>query len=498
MSNHALANVSGTISERLPLWPLGIVLGLLFGISIGLEPLISIGVLAGLVAAFVAVWRPFIGFLLVVAVLPADISGTIGGTGGLALLSITKILGALALGTALLDHLIQQRAVPWLRWFTPQSYLSLAFWMIYVLSSLAHPSEESGKELVRLTIILFFVFVTIYFIDSHQRLQAMVLTLIVAATSIALHSLGQRFLGGAQHSLNWEAQAGAVLDVGEQTVGQMLRTTGTFSHPGWLGLYLSLTFALTLWLIATHVSLGIRLLAGGAALVQVFGILSTYSRMSYLGVALAVFMFAVRRRIGIAVIVIGMSAGIALYPALPNDFRTRIESIYRYRESSSNLTRIGQQLAAWEMIKANPVLGVGPGNFENKVLDYDRFVGEPFRVQDIGAHNIYAEVAAETGLVGVLLLTLLLVWSWISTECRRREFRRRSDFSSAVLWECLGIALAVFAMSGLFVHAQYRKEWWLVVAITAAGISLQSRVSSKPTSAQENRDVAPAHPALSA
>jgi O-antigen ligase len=297
---------------------------------------------------------------------------------------------------------------------------------------------------------------------------------------VSIASIAQRYLGSAVVSEQWKAQAGAVRDVSEEQLGEILRTTGTFSHPAWLGLFLSVTIPLTLYTWATARRYSLALLALGFVVIEVLGVFSTYSRMAYIGAALGIALFMVRRRFGPLLLGLAATGAVVLFPVLPEDFQVRARSILDYDESSSSLTRIGQQIAGWRLILAHPLFGVGPGNFEDEVIQYRSGIGAPFRVEPIGAHNLYVEVAAELGLVGLLLLLYLIGCIWLDARRLRRAAVERNDDRSALFWECVGIGFVVFLVSALFVHAQYRKEWWLIAALVAAGRVLTAQRRANP------------------
>ena len=384
-------------------------------------------------------------------------------------ISVTKILAVLTLLAIVFDVLLHHRRVRPRRLVTPETILAVALLIVLMVSTFLHPTQRSAAEVVRQMVLLLFVLVVVYFVDRPQRLRQVAMTLVIAGTAIAMYSVVQRVTLPVSVSEAWVAQAGAVLDVGEANVGDMLRTTGTFSHPAWLGLFLSMCLPFTLGLSWKADKRRWRLVGGIAVCVQLLGILSTYSRMSYVGAGLAIAMFMCRRRFGVALLMLAVTAGISVFPALPKDFRARVYSIIEYRESSSSLSRIGQQIAGWHMFLDYPYLGIGPGNFEDKVVDYAKQVPVPLEVQPIGAHNMYMEIASELGLIGLALTLGLLVLTkreLSRLRCWARDSRNRRQ---EMLWECAGIALVVFVVSALFVHAQYRKEWWLLVGLAAAG-----------------------------
>ena len=68
--------------------------------------------------------------------------------------------------------------------------------------------------------------------------------------------------------------------------------------------------------------------------------------------------------------------------------------------------RTSLMLVAWEMIKANPMLGVGPGSYRFSIAEY--LTPELRDVWRVEVHNHYLLRTAETGLLGGFAFVLLL------------------------------------------------------------------------------------------
>jgi|GEM_PF-3386669 len=465
-------------------YAVGILAGAVLGAMIpacGHRALIA---LAGASIVLIAFWRPYAGFLLLIASLPADVLGVIDGAGSSLVLSVTKILGAITVAAAAFDVLRRRRSLKLRRlWSSPTAAAGL-FAAATALAFVAHPSEDGRIEILRLATILGFVLVTMYFVDRPSALEQVVWVLVGTATLAAAQAVAQRFGGIASVSDEWAAQAGAVLDVGEEAAGAVVRTSGSFSHPAWLGLFLSMTVPLTLYVLWTANRRTVTLAAAGSLVIQLAGVFSTYSRMAYIGVAAGIALFAMRRRFGPAAVAALVFLGAAAFPLLPDAVRWRVRSIVEYRESSSSMSRIGQQMAAAFMFRDHPLTGIGPGNYESRTGAYAPRIPERYEVQAIGAHNMYAEVAAELGAPGLAALLLLLGVTWRRVRRLRCQALRSGNRRAALLFECLGISLIVFVVSAAFVHAQSRKEWWLVVALIAAAGTFPAPQSS-PTPSPE-------------
>ena len=98
--------------------------------------------------------------------------------------------------------------------------------------------------------------------------------------------------------------------------------------------------------------------------------------------------------------------------------------------------------AAVGMIRDRPILGHGVNTFMANYLDY--WVGG--ERQPRYAHNCYLQVAAETGLVGLLAFTALL---WLLFARLVAGLRRIRDDDRMILLGCLGGLLAFAVQAGI-------------------------------------------------
>jgi O-antigen ligase len=95
---------------------------------------------------------------------------------------------------------------------------------------------------------------------------------------------------------------------------------------------------------------------------------------------------------------------------------------------------------ALDIVSTEPVFGVGPGDFANT---------SPTALADVDAlwaHSAYLEVAAETGVVGLLLLVALIGWTYGAL------YRSRQDTRLVVIATAAVTALAVHAAIDYVIH----------------------------------------------
>lgn len=206
--------------------------------------------------------------------------------------------------------------------------------------------------------------------------------------------------------------------------GHLFRASGTFFHPNCLGAFLMSTLMCTLYGYLRQQAN--RMLLGAAFLLQLGGLLVSFSRSAFLGMGVTLCCFAVlmiklkqdaslwrsvlRSMAYICVlIVLGV---IVLFPVLKE--RGGMMG-YNAMTLNADRERIDYMKVAVEEIKQHPLLGVGFNNFAlyGPALS-ETLTGRPLHYQ---VHNIYLLIASEIGLVGFSLFMAFII-SILRVGCR--------------------------------------------------------------------------------
>lgn len=294
-------------------------------------------------------------------------------------------------------------------------------------------------------------------------------------------------------------------------LGRFMRAAGSFHQPnpyaGYLGLTLPVAVSLTLWgwqRVAdfarpgrerTQALLWALLYSGLTALVA-GGLLASWSRGGWLGAAAGVGLVVVARSrrmlllsLGglLALLLLGAMGGLnpALIPApiaerlvdLPAYFGVGIEQIVAQPVTDENFSvieRLAHWLAALHMWELSPWLGVGPGSY---AAVYGQ-VRLPLWEDALGhAHNIYLNILAETGLVG--LAAYLLMWGglvgWLWRQARRAA---PASWERALLVGVLGV-VAHLSVHHLFDNLYVQGIQLHIALWLGAAAALQSPVRGK-------------------
>jgi len=178
-----------------------------------------------------------------------------------------------------------------------------------------------------------------------------------------------------------------------------LRPYGTFSHPNVLAGYLVVVLAL---ILGTDVNQKwgkwLRWLAivfGGLAL------FFTFSRLAWITGFLIFFYWLIVQKKWLLTFLI-----ILFLFLVSGSVQARFRTLATF-ESESWQKRQELNIAAWEMIKAHPLFGVGLGNFLVELPKYHQEQGAVRFLQP--AHNLYLMITSETGLVGLSFFLAFLL-----------------------------------------------------------------------------------------
>ena len=205
-------------------------------------------------------------------------------------------------------------------------------------------------------------------------------------------------------------------------------------------------------------------------------VIGTHSRSGFLGLATAallVTMYSRRKVIGVVALAL---AGVLFIFVAPKAAMQRYETI-NSEALDSDASVIGR-LQAWEtalyMVKAHPLLGVGPMNFESQFSHYSAY-------HPRAPHNAYIALAAESGIpsallfVGFLLGTIRQMWFLWFRLRRVPGAQRLASF-------CLAVhsSLIVYMVPNFFINRQNQDLMYHMIGI-AAGLAVlaQRRIAAE-------------------
>ena len=251
------------------------------------------------------------------------------------------------------------------------------------------------------------------------------------------------------------------------------RVGGTLGDPNELaavlvpGMILAAAFALTLKRLPL-----LRLAAFVASGLCAAGVFLTLSRGGLIaaGFAMIVALFVAGRwRIQAITLAVLVALGGLFYFGYiaTDDQRNRVTNV-EGGTGRTDLWKVGLR-----MVEANPVAGVGAGNFQTASVHYLLEPGVLRRDEFIvdnpkSAHNTYLQVLAELGFVGAAMFLAINLFAMLCILRAARIFERLGDRDLELMARALFVAIAGVLAANFFISEMFGKQLWLLLGLGPA------------------------------
>lgn len=425
---------------------MGLLLGVLIGIIFYLLPLISaFKLILGILGVVLVLYKPEFGLYFTVLLLP--------------LVSFRYVI--LVFGITTISFIFKMFTVEAFTFKKMPIKYSIVLFLVplFFATMTSFTLLQSIVRLVVYLIAFLFLFISINLIDSKQKLYYMIIAAIVSATIVGLYGLYQ-YKAGIELKEVWIDQ--------EQNPDIQMRIISTFDNPNILAEYLILTIPITFALLYNSNSLLKKLFSLFEIAVQGMCILLTYSRGGWLGLFLAMLIFAffVDRKL----LLLYAVAGIGLIIINPKSIVTRLITIVSL-EDSSNAYRIPLWKASIHMIRDFWLNGIGLG------IDAFRAIYPQYMMQGIVAahsHNVFLQLFVEAGIFG---LVGFVVFVFNSLRMNFIAFVKGVDIkikriSISVVASILGLLLHGL-VDYVFFSNRIIMMFWVLISIGIVGYMLE-------------------------
>lgn len=309
------------------------------------------------------------------------------------------------------------------------------------------------------------------------------LSLYQAATG----SYNQQFGGLAQRNLSLEEETDQTPDKfghKKTTVHLADRSGGPLGSPNRYAQNELMVLPLALFLLWNDKSRVMRVVAAGSAVLILSAVLLSYSRGAFVTLAVLLLLFAmVQRRRRLPVLAAGalvIVLVLTLSPGYSERMKTLlgVEGLFSQeasvRPDSVTRGRTTEMLAALHVFLDYPVFGVGPGQyapFYSMAYHMNPEIALRVIPKTRRAHSLYAELAAETGIVGLIvffsIVGLILHHLW---QARRRWSYGRPDL--AQLATAFVFSILAYLGTAVFLHLSYERYYWLLLAVASAALQI--------------------------
>jgi hypothetical protein len=302
------------------------------------------------------------------------------------------------------------------------------------------------------------------------------------------HSYGQQFGGLAYRDLKFEIAKGTTTDeTGTGTLAKARladRAQGPLGDPNYYAQIMLIVLPLALFRFWNESSRWLRAFAAVASGFILCGVLLSYSRGAFLTLVLLIFILMFMRYVRpfqVVVFVLFLVILIALF--VPN-YQQRMETILggkglffkdaAVRPDYVTRSRATEMRAAFAVFADHPLLGVGPGQyapFYSVSYQLKPEVAVVHIPKTRRAHNLYLEMAAETGLIGLtIFMSIILVVLYGLLRARRGWAHRRPDLCNIAT--ALGLSIIAYLGTSVFLQLAYERYHWFLLAVAGAALHI--------------------------
>lgn len=259
---------------------------------------------------------------------------------------------------------------------------------------------------------------------------------------------------------------------------------------GWLGdendfgMEMNVAVPLAFFMYLAASSLRARMLYLCLLGLFLMSVVATSSRGAFVGlIATAAYCWFYSPRKIMSLILGTCLVGLVLVAA-PQEYWDRISSITEDKTMEEGTA--GQRMftwgIGWEMFLANPVFGVGQGNFPWTISDY--LGGRTWQTKSLAgrqAHSLYFTLLPELGLVGFSIFISMVYWNYRDTRVKQPKHSftpralgmrqvhqgagsaRAALFGNAILGGMIG-----YLVTSTFISTLYYPTFWIMMALAVA------------------------------
>ena len=313
-------------------------------------------------------------------------------------------------------------------------------------------------------------------VRTRAELQAAIVAIVAAGAEMGAVAIAQQLLGAAEHPFFGLGQLDSEIT---GTGGRVqYRLAGPIGETNRFAQIMAVLIPIAGSCVLT--SRGIRRAGYGLATVMICGAVAfTFSRGAIVALVLAVPFALAFRMIQIRHLVLSVAAAACLLVAMPH-YAERVFSIGDVAMKGLGLSsgglrnsdgaargRMTEMISAGLVFLDHPILGAGPGLAPHYYDENAGVIGGKVRQGERRSHNLFLQLAAETGVVGLAAFALVIAIAFQDLD----RARRRLQYSDRQLWGIAGgleVALVISLATSLFLHAAYIRYFWVLLGLSVA------------------------------
>ncbi len=366
--------------------------------------------------------------------------------------------------------------------FTPALPYILAFLAVQILGVLfsMRPEYSMGglRDFVFEGLLIYFLFTNA--IRTPKVLNQVVWSLLAAGACMGALVAYQQFTESYDSNFLGFAQVDSGLGFNAGGPARQRRLGGPLGMPNRFAQIMAVLVPVALYQFRSARTRRTAILSLAALILILTGCALTFSRGAAVGLAFLFMLMIGLGQVRIRHVAI-IAAAIGCVALLVPQYSARVTSILNVASlatktgspgmdaaDGSTRGRITEMVAAVIIFTDHPIVGVGPKMYAQHYIDYARVAGGKVRAGTRQAHNLFLDIAAEHGVLGLAAFIMAVAVTIRELiRARQRWLHSRPDLANL----CMGLALALVAhlATGMFLHASYIRYFWFLMAVAAAG-----------------------------
>lgn len=260
------------------------------------------------------------------------------------------------------------------------------------------------------------------------------------------------------------------------------RLSGGAGDPNYLAAMLIPAIALAVALLKHYRDLLTRVGLAVSLIVMVYGLALTESRGGFLAAIVAVVLsiaIAPRRGWAVATAVATLALTGALLSTSPGALQ-RVTSVDRGGNGRSDLWTV-----AWRMVEDHPLEGVGLGNYVVRSREYalrrpGALTFSELIIVDkpLVTHNLYLQMLAELGVVGLALLLGVIGWCLRAGLAASRRFERLGEPALAAIARAVVVGTTASLVASFFISNSADTRLFTLLALGPALLMASRRLGA--------------------
>jgi len=395
-------------------------------------------IIVGLATAIGVFISPIFGLALTLILIPISTQLTMGGSflGIFTMVTPIKIIGTLTFISALIHYGGRKGTWDFLK--KPQTRFFLFFLIWIFISGFTQPGWASRENFTMFIANAILGLTILILIQNMKRFRLTLWLIIISIFFICVQTV-LSYLG---------------ID----------RAGGTGYGPNEFAIAILPFIALTFYMALAEKNKALKLILISITTAIFLALISTVSRGGIIGLGGMLLILTLKSRKKILTIIAVCIVVVLFMHTMPQNLRERFGktqvSQHAYGigdgDIDSTTRRYYLAQAGWRIFLAHPLFGIGVGNYFYENRNYAPV--SPGR-----AHNMYLEMMAELGIIGIILFLGIIFYTFKSLS---RIIKSKSPLKGYAKGFYIG--LVGFLIAGIFLHAQQDRILWFLIFMSAA------------------------------